>query len=113
MDNTTKIRELNDRFRKAPGKQKRLGKVVITNGVMAAGVDIAYGAIDLVMKFDDFTPDNDPHEEHDFGSFTYDSHKVFWKIDYYSDSTCSSGSEAPHDPKNSFRVLTVMLAEEY
>ena len=35
-----------------------------------------------VQEFSNFTEDNDPHGEHDFGSFTIAGNKVFWKIDY-------------------------------
>ncbi|WP_413661945.1 DUF3768 domain-containing protein [Methylocystis iwaonis] len=32
-----------------------------------------------VMQFEAFTPDNDPHGEHDFGAFDHDGQKIFWK----------------------------------
>ena len=60
----------------------------------------------------DFTPDNDPYGEHDFGCVTVDGRKVFWKIDYY-DRECRYGSECPADPAQTTRVLTIMLASEY
>src|SRR5258708_7485403 len=62
--------------------------------------------------FSDFTADNDPHGEHDFGSFTLVGRKFFWKIEYY-DKQCEFGPEDPADPEKTTRVLTVMLAEEY
>jgi hypothetical protein len=65
-----------------------------------------------VTTFDDFTPDNDPYGEHDFGSFEADGHKVFFKIDYY-DKALAYGSENPADPAVTERVLTIMLASEY
>jgi hypothetical protein len=36
-----------------------------------------------VAAFDSFNEDNDPHREHDFGSFDYDGQRIFWRIDYY------------------------------
>jgi len=69
-------------------------------------------ALALVRRFEDFTPDNDPHGEHDFGSFTHGGQKLFWKIDYY-DSACEFGSENPADAAQTTRVLTIMLADEY
>ena len=52
-------------------------------------------------RFKDFNQDNDPWEEHDFGAFSYDGKKIFWKID---DCQGMEGYSL---------VLTVMLAEEY
>ena len=60
----------------------------------------------------DFTPDNDPYGEHDFGSLTVARHKAFFKIDYY-DQNLDFGSENPADASVTQRVLTIMLAEEY
>jgi Protein of unknown function (DUF3768) len=69
-------------------------------------------ALVQVAHFWDFTADNDPHGEHDFGSFTLVGRKFFWKIDHY-DKRCEFGSEDPSDPEKTTRVLTLMLAEEY
>ena len=111
MDYTTKIKELNDSFRK--DFRGHRGNFVVTRGVVDLGQEAFADIMCLVQGLDNFTPDNDPHGEHDFGSFMYEAHRIFWKIDYYSDETCLWGSEAPHDPAKSYRVLTVMLAEEY
>lgn len=56
---------------------------------------------------------NDPENAHDFGAFKIGAQRLFWQIDYYTDSSCTYGSEHPADPSKTFRVLTVMLAEEY
>jgi hypothetical protein len=65
-----------------------------------------------VELFDDFTKDNDPHGEHDFGAFQHEGERIFWKIDYYAPDM-EHGSENPADPKQTVRVLTIMLASEY
>jgi len=70
------------------------------------------GLIQKVRDFAEFTPDNDPHGEHDFGSFEHDGRRLFWKIDYYSPDM-QGGSEDPSDPDETQRVLTIMFAEEY
>ena len=57
-----------------------------------------------------FTPDNDPHGEHDFGSFEYAGKTIFWKVDCY-DRDLNYGSPDPADENVTERVLTVMLAE--
>jgi hypothetical protein len=107
-DSITRIRDLNDAFRRTFSG----GKMMMTSGV--AGLpDLAKAKVlQLVATFDQFTEDNDPHGEHDFGSFELANRKFFWKIDYY-DELCEFGSEDPSDPKRTTRVLTLMLASEY
>jgi len=105
-----KIRELNDRFRSS--FDERLGSVVVTAGVDVLPSDVRAMTIRRVATFSDFTADNDPHGEHDFGSFTLGGHKLFFKIDYY-DPSMAFGSDNPADPEKTLRVLTIMLAEEY
>lgn len=102
------IRRLNDDLR----REGRDGKVMITQGVQALRQELLQQVLDVVKTFDDFTPDNDPHGEHDFGSFKVDGVSVFWKIDYY-DRAMEAGSPDPSDPEVTTRVLTIMLAEEY
>jgi hypothetical protein len=103
-----RIADLNDKFRKGLAS----GRVHMTAGVYAKGSDFVVKALVKVMAFDDFNADNDPHGEHDFGSFELEDEELFWKIDYY-DLKAEFGSEDPTDPKKTLRVLTVMLAEEY
>jgi Protein of unknown function (DUF3768) len=59
-------------------------------------------ALIQVQRFTSFNADNDPHGEHDFGSFEVAGEKFFWKIDYY-DSDMTSGSEDPADPEKTRR----------
>jgi hypothetical protein len=103
-----RIRNLNDAF----GRTFFGGRVMITSGVDALPDMIKAKALELVRLFDQFSEDNDPHGEHDFGSFDLANCTFFWKIDYY-DERCEFGSEDPSDPKRTTRVLTVMLSSEY
>lgn len=66
----------------------------------------------LIREQDDFTPDNDPYGERDFGCVRYAAGTIFWKIDYYANEACDFGSDAPHDLAQCYRVMTVMLAHE-
>lgn len=103
-----RIRALNDRAR-----HSFTGcRVAITRGIAALGHDAVYAIFDLVKAYDDFTPDNDPYGEHDFGSLYWGEHQVFWKFDYY-DIDYTMHSPDPADETVTSRVLTVMLAEEY
>jgi hypothetical protein len=52
---------------------------------------------------------NDPHGEHDFGSFEVDGRKIFWKIDLYEEPEVKGADGQPVTT----RVLTIMLAEEW
>jgi len=107
---TAEIAKLNDLFR--TGLNRRLGKVLITHGVCSLPIDQQMTIVHMVETFDSFTEDNNPHGERDFGAFEHAGQKVFWKIDYY-DRSLTAGSEDPSDPRQTTRVLTIMLASEY
>jgi len=108
-NDTSKIAALNDLCRKAMGIA---GRLVQTSGISALPQEDQSAIREKVETFDAFTPDNDPHKERDFGAFEHNSERIFWKIDYY-DTTLTKGSEDPSDPKQTIRVLTIMLASEY
>jgi hypothetical protein len=84
----------------------------LTRGVADRGNDFVDRAVKAVREFNDFTESNDPHGEHDFGTFEIDGITLFWKIDYY-DQNLEYGSPDPADPSVTRRVLTILLAEEY
>ena len=113
MTNTTeskadRIRELNDAFRSTFVG----GAVMVTQGVEAMPLDQRRSILQKVRSFDAFSDDNDPHQEHDFGSIDEAGVRCFWKIDYYDRKT-EFGSPDPADPAVTTRVLTIMLADEY
>ena len=113
MSDTDAIRSLNDRFR--AGDASVPGQVFFTRGLADLLEESGTSPLDLmhpVRTFDAFTPDNDPHREHDFGSFEFLGHTCFWKIDVM-DPSLEMAPLDPADPQFSVRVLTVMLAEEY
>lgn len=85
---------------------------MMTDGINALPDDAKAKVLSAVRSFSEFTEDNDPHKEHDFGSLTVGGQRVFWKIDYY-DKSLDGGSENPADPAVTTRVLTIMLASEY
>jgi hypothetical protein len=106
---TEKIAELNDLCRTAMGIA---GRLIITEGIASLPPEEQSAIREKVETFTDFDRDNDPHSERDFGAFEHEGRKVFWKIDYY-DRSLSAGSEDPSDPRQTTRVLTIMLASEY
>lgn len=103
----SRIAKLNDCFRRHPGEGW-----LVTSGIQAKGPIFVLCAMNAVSAFSAFTPDNDPHGEHDFGAFQISGERLFWKIDYY-DKDLYFGSPDPADPAVTRRVLTIMLASEY
>jgi hypothetical protein len=105
---TARIRALNDEMR------QRLigGMAVMTPGIAALGPEAVARIVKTIEVYDDFCHANDPHEEHDFGAFDADGHRIFFKIDYF-DESMTVHSPDPSDPNVTKRVITIMLAEEY
>ena len=106
--NTAKIAALNDRAR------QRLDhcRWILTQGVLASDPLTKGELLIAVEGFDNFTPNNDPYGEHDFGQITLEGTTFFWKINYY-DLDLHMHSPDPSDETVTARVLTIMLAEEY
>lgn len=95
------ISKLNDEFRKGY-------TFTITRGIQARS-DMPE-IIEKVRNFNTFTEDNDPFDEHDFGSFDWLGETIYWKIDYYDQmlkNWCDPLSPACK------RVLTILLSDEY
>ena len=105
---TERIRTLNDDLR-----QNLIGGLaVMTLGVSALGQQAVERIVKTIAVYDDFCHANDPHEEHDFGSFEAEGKTIFFKIDYY-DRSLTYHSPDPSDPAVTERVITIMLADEY
>ncbi len=98
-------KETNDALRQSLPNLAPPNLLLITRGIATLGSEAVREILQEVKEFNDFSEDNDPWGEHDFGSFCYQSEepgkKIFWKIDDYA------GQEGYN------LVLTVMLAEEY
>lgn len=103
-----RVRTLNDELRQTMVG----GQGLITRGIEALGLMAVSSILGSVGQYDDFSPDNDPYEEHDFGALTWLEHRIFWKIDYY-DENLEFASPDPADPEVTARVITIMLASEY
>jgi hypothetical protein len=108
LSKSDRIRALNDTFRSTFVG----GRVVMTQGVDALPVETKARVLLAVQSFSDFTKDNDPHDQHDFGSFEIEGKTYFFKLDYYA-LDLDGGSEDPADPSVTTRVLTIMRADEY
>ncbi len=102
-ETSARIAAINDEFR------RKMEGCTVTRGV-AALAPFMNEIYVKVRDFSEFTEDNDPYGEHDFGSFTVSGVKIFWKIDYYDENL-----EKWCDPlsPDCNRVLTIMRADEY
>ena len=108
LKNSDRIRVLNDNFRSTFVG----GQMCMTAGVNALPIDTKARVVLAVQSFCNFTKENDPHGEHDFGDFEIQGETYFFKIDYYA-LDMGGGSEDPADPEKTARVLTIMRADEY
>ena len=108
MEKTTVIRDLNDQCRKTFLRCK----VMMTPSIRALPDDQRGRLFDRVRSFNEFTEDNDPHGEHEFGAIELDGETYFWKFDYF-DQSMEYGSEDPSDTTKTMRVLTIMHRSEY
>jgi hypothetical protein len=119
------IAQQNDMFRQAvcgtlpencTGLSIGKGQLVYTQGIAALDQDAFKALLRALGSFDDFTQDNDPSCEHDFGTILITANgteqRVFWKFDLY-DNDLVGGSPDPADLNVTTRVLTLMLAHEY
>ena len=113
-----KIALLNDELRKKliTGelfKADSKDKAYITKGasIFVNGMN-RMQFLNNVALYRNFTEDNNPHGERDFGNFMYQKEKIFWKIDY-KDNAMMYHSPDASDPSQTIRVLTIMKASEW
>ena len=106
----TRIAELNDAFRSRAGYG---GRILMTPAVASLPYDQRARVVSACLTFTAFTPDNDPYGEHDFGKVRLYRQDWLWKIDYYADARCEYGSPDPSDPAQTFRVMTIMHADDW
>lgn len=120
-ERTERIATQNDAFRKALtttvlNGQQIDGKVVVTPTVLSMGAQFLADVTYAVTAFNTFTDDNDPLAEHDFGIVEVGHaglrQRAYWKIDLY-DEDYVLASACPEDPRQTRRVLTIMLPEDY
>jgi Protein of unknown function (DUF3768) len=107
-NNSVRITELNDSLRRTFSG----GKVVMTDGVAVLPEGDLSQLLAKVRNFNEFTNDNDPHGEHDFGTIEVGGETYFFKLDYYAPNM-DGGSEDPADLTKTTRVFTIMRADEY
>jgi len=100
----------NDRFRRQLGIGAAPGRTMLTRGLAALPPGDLEGVLRSVRAFDAFTPSNDPWHEHDCARVDTPAGPVLFKFDYFADDNLDRGAE---NGLRCYRVLTLMLAEEY
>jgi len=93
-----RIRTLNDQARLAGPIDDEGVLWLLTPGVRHLGEAAALTAIGAVIAFEAFDRANDPHGEHDFGSFELAGERLLWKIDYYDRSLSGGSATSPASP---------------
>lgn len=109
-ERTRKIAELNDRLRTTFSPDA--GQVFMTRGIDALDEKTKAEVIAAVKMDTDFTEDNDPYGEHDYGTVQIAGRTYVWKIDYY-DLRMKFMSPDPSDPAVTRRVLVLLLPSEW
>ena len=107
-----KIAELNDEFRRGVLRAPQPnGKAIMTAGVARLAELTRMFILAKVIAYNEWDTGNDPNGEHDFGVVQISGvPKIYFKIDYYEDASMEYGTK---DKINAYRVLVIMLAEEY
>ncbi|MCC0018758.1 MAG: DUF3768 domain-containing protein [Hoeflea sp.] len=102
---SNRVQTINDQFR-----QTFLGgRVVMTASVAAMADNDRRTLLSRVRHFDEFTSENDPYGEHDFGSINLGECRYFWKIEYH-DPTLTCGPSDASDMATTERALALMRA---
>ena len=92
MTQTQQIAQLNDSIRQG------LQKLMVSRLLLETIGPALPLLLKQVQTFSNFTSDNDPYGEHDFGAIQFEGHKIFWKIDTFADSSLTYGADDPPPP---------------
>ena len=103
-----RIRQLNDRLRTT----FQGGRVMKSSAVAGLPAEKQGELFRLVRDFNDFNPENDPYQEHDFGAMSLDNTTWYFKIDYY-DVDERFGADDPSEGSRTKRVMTIMHCSEF
>ena len=110
-----KVAALNDQLR-ANINSPAPNIVVMTQGILAMvdsnpiiAVARQMELMFIVGNYANFSEDNNPHGERDFGDFEWRGVRCYWKIDLYEDPDVKTADGSPAIK----RVMTIMLASEY
>ena len=100
------IAKLNDELRASIPHLPYPHQMVLTDEVATLPTEQLAELLYQVKNFCEFSEDNDPHGEHDFGKIMLRGDDFFWKFDYYD-------QDQKYFEENGQRILTIMFAHEY
>ena len=88
--------KINDQMR------RNQHRIFLSKGIQSYTNPELTDIMNIVRNFKNFNLSNDPHKEHNFGTFMYKGEKLLWRID-------------THYPENTpyHKFLVVMKATEY
>jgi len=99
---------LNDQLRETG----QGGQIIATQGIATLPQETQLALSQAIQDFSNFSEENDPYGEHDFGSVEVAGHTIFWKIDYFAQDMMHLSPDKS-DTNLTNRVMTIMLASEY
>jgi hypothetical protein len=106
MTTKNQIRDKNDFLRKSLPNLPLPHKVVFAEGASGHHPVVLYEVIEKIRDFKDFTEEDDPYKEHDFGTVEAGGTEFFWKIDYTDEAYENFKTDG-------IRIFTIMEASEW
>lgn len=108
LGSAERVRLLNDAFRRSFAG----GVVAVTVGVEALPRGRRAALLAKARAFNNFTDDNDPHGEHDFGLVEDGDVRCLWKIDYYDrEMELISPDRPPREPRVSVLIKRLLASK--
>lgn len=98
-------RHLNDKLR----REMPHGSVIIRGGAKQFSNDQLFALTKLIQDYDDFLPDKEADDLHDFGALAFQGVDIVWRIEavHVEHAACSGTSPTVQ------RHLIVMLVDEF
>ena len=106
MTTKNQIRDKNDFLRKLLPNLPPPHKVVFSEWAAKHHPSVIFELIRKIRDYKEFTPENDPYKEHDFGTVQVGETEFFWKIDYTDEAY-------EHFKADGLRIFTIMEAGEW
>jgi hypothetical protein len=88
------------------------GKMVMTAALAARSPEFLASVLRAVTAHDQFDPENDPDETHDFGSVEIEGESVWFKVDLF-DLNYQYAAPDPADLARTARVLTLLFPADW